>query len=248
MTKTIKYNLANFRHIRSSLPMDVAKTFIHGLIFSHISYCITCWGQANESTIRPLKSQYKQALKILDKKPLHYHHCNILEKHNLLSFENFREFSNLCLVYKILHGLAPACLLEFVCHRPARSIRSSRISSIYDCRIPTYLTTFGQSSFSFNATTQWNSLSSDLKSCPSFRSFKTQLKHSLKNSQNCNHWCMEMIMFLCSMFFIFFVGGGATGDLFIVFMCMFMCFYFIIIFYFILFCFNVLCPGTADVN
>lgn len=187
MTKTIKYNLANFRHIRSLLPMDVAKTFMHGLIFSHISYCITCWGQANESTIRPLKSLYKQALKILDKKPLHYHHCNILEKHHLLSFENFIEFSSLCLVYKIIHGLAPACLLKFVCHRPASSIRSSRIASVYDCKIPSYRTTFGQSSFSFKATTQWNALLADLKSCLSIRSFKSQLKCSLKNSQNCNH-------------------------------------------------------------
>ena len=187
MTKTIKYNLANFRHIRSSLPMDVAKTFLHGLIFSHISYCITCWGQANESTIRPLKSQYKQALKILDKKPLHYHHCNILEKHHLLSFENFREFSSLCLVYKILHGLAPACLLEFVCHRPARSIRSSRIASASDCRIPHYRSTFGQSSFSFKATSLWNVLPAELRNCVSFSHFKPQLKYYLKNSQHCIH-------------------------------------------------------------
>lgn len=68
MRKTIKYNLANFRYRRSSLPMDVAKIFMHGLIFSHISYCITCWGQASETTIKPLKSLYKQAIKILDKK------------------------------------------------------------------------------------------------------------------------------------------------------------------------------------
>ncbi len=187
MTKTLKYNLANFRLIRLSLPMDVAKIFMHALIFSHISYCITCWGQACESTIRPLQSLYKQAIKILDKKPFQYHHCKILEKHNLLSFDNFRRFSNLVLVYKILNGLAPACLLSFICHRPANSVRSTRIASIYDCNIPFCRTTFGQSAFSFKATTQWNAITDDIKSCSCIKNFKSQLKMFLKNTQICNH-------------------------------------------------------------
>ncbi len=63
MVKTIKYNLANFKHIRSCLSLDAAKTFMHAMILSHMSYCITCWGQAGDSTLRPLESLYKQTFK-----------------------------------------------------------------------------------------------------------------------------------------------------------------------------------------
>ncbi len=82
--------------------------------FSHLSYCLTCWGQAGETVIKPLKSLYKQTLKTLDKKSHQYHHCRVLEKYNFLSFDNFRLFWNLCMVYKILNGLAPSILRDFV--------------------------------------------------------------------------------------------------------------------------------------
>ncbi len=53
---------------------------MHATIFSHLSYCLTCWGQAGETVIKPLKSLYKQTLKTLDKKSNQYHHCRVLEK------------------------------------------------------------------------------------------------------------------------------------------------------------------------
>ncbi len=46
LERTIKYNLINFRQIRQCLPTAEAKTLMHATIFSHLSYCLTCWGQA----------------------------------------------------------------------------------------------------------------------------------------------------------------------------------------------------------
>ncbi len=61
-TKTIKYNLANWNYL--------SKIFMHAMILSHTSYCITCWGQAGETVIKPQASLYRQALKIRGKKPI----------------------------------------------------------------------------------------------------------------------------------------------------------------------------------
>ena len=187
MVKTIKYNLVNFKHIRNCLSQDAAKIFMHAMILSRMSYCITCWGQAGESTLRPLESLYKQTLKTLDKKPIRYHHCRILEKHELLSFENFRLFINLCMVYKILNGLAPQSLCVFVHARSSNSIRSTRISSIRDCTIPFRRTVAGQSAFSVRATNQWNTLPDAVRGSSSLRVFKSNLKNLLKAAQLCNH-------------------------------------------------------------
>ena len=185
--KTVKYNLVNFKHIRNCLSLDAAKIFMHAMILSHMSYCITCWGQAGVSTLRPLESLYKQTLKTLDKKPLHHHHCTILVKHKLLNFENFRVFANMCMVYKILNGLAPDPLGDFVYARPTNSIRSNRISSTLDCYIPFRRTATGQSALSVRATKQWNTLPDTVRSSSSLGNFKSNLKKMLKAAQLCNH-------------------------------------------------------------
>ncbi len=47
------------------------------MIFSHITYCLTTWSQASNTSLKPILSLYKQTLKVLDKKTIHYHHCDI---------------------------------------------------------------------------------------------------------------------------------------------------------------------------
>ncbi len=187
MTKTIRNNLINFRHIRGCLSMDAAKTFMHAMILSYLSYCIACWGQAGETAIKPLESLYKQTLKTLDRKSMQFHHCRILQNHHLLSFENIKLFSNLCLLFKILNDLAPTPLRQFVHFRPEQSIKSTRISSIRDCSVPFRRSAFGQSAFSVKAITQSNALPDSIKNCDSIRSFKNKLKNLLKDTQFRNH-------------------------------------------------------------
>lgn len=43
----------------------------------------------------------------MDQKPIHCHHCNILKKNNLLSFENFGTLCFLKLIFKCIIHLAP---------------------------------------------------------------------------------------------------------------------------------------------
>lgn len=92
VSNTVKYNLYNFKQIRRSLTEGAAMMFLHTMIFSHIDYCLTSWSLAGATTLKPVESLYKKSLKVLDKKHFSYHHCNILSKYNLLSFENFKIF------------------------------------------------------------------------------------------------------------------------------------------------------------
>ncbi len=119
---------------------------------------------------------------------MHFHHCRILKKYNLLSFENFRLFLNLCLIYKILNGLAPLPLCDFVYNRSVDSVGSSRISSTQDSNTPFQCTAFGQCAFSVKTTNQWNTLPDNVKSCSSSSTFQTSWKSLLKAAQPCSHW------------------------------------------------------------
>ncbi len=133
--RTTKYNLINVRQIRQCLPIDIAKTCMHATIFSHRSYCLTCWGQAGETVIKPVKSLFKQTLKTLDKKPKQQHHCRVLEKYKCLSFDHFIFFIfYLCMVYEMKNGLAPSVLRDLVHFHSTVLVRSTTSSSsISDC-------------------------------------------------------------------------------------------------------------------
>ena len=120
-----------------------------------------------------------------DKKPNSYHHCSILEKYHLLSFENFRNFKNSCLIYKCLNDLAPPPLMEFIHKKDCE--RSTRSTSRGDCKIDCRRTTFGKSVLSINGCQYWNLLPASIREIPSFGAFKGQLKLWLKSSQTCNH-------------------------------------------------------------
>ncbi len=101
VANTIRYNLANFRHIRPYLTTEAAKLFMDAMIFmdANISYCFTSWSQANVTTLKPIETLYKQTLKILDQKPISYHHCNIIIKYNLFNFDSFLHYLDACLIF-----------------------------------------------------------------------------------------------------------------------------------------------------
>ena len=102
----LKFTLANFRHLRNHMSTEAAKMYMFSLILSHINYCLPTWSTANSTTLKPVMSLYKQALKILDKKPKSHHHCSVLHKYRLLSWDNLITFKNCCLMFKIRFNLA----------------------------------------------------------------------------------------------------------------------------------------------
>ena len=68
-------------------------TYLNAMIIPHFLYCITSWSQACKTT-KPLETLYKSSLNIYAKKPWHYHHCHVLAKYGILSFENLITHSN----------------------------------------------------------------------------------------------------------------------------------------------------------
>ena len=97
----LRFTLSNFRHLRNHMSTQAARMYLFSLILSHINYCLPTWSNANSTTLSPVISLYKQAVKVLDKKPIRYHQCPVLEKHRLLSWDNLVFFKNCCLMYKI---------------------------------------------------------------------------------------------------------------------------------------------------
>ena len=116
---------------------------------------------------------YKKALKTLDKKPLLYHHCNILEKYNLMSFDNSCKFYSFCLLYKVglLHGLAPPPLQEFIKYRWTLVTRAVVDR---DVEVPFRKTSFSHNAPSIKGNALWNT--TPPRECSTLATFKSHVK------------------------------------------------------------------------
>ena len=155
---------------------------MHAMIFSHITYCFTTWSQTNQTTLKPIESLYKQTLKTLDQKPNRYHHCHIVQKYNLFNFDCFKQFADACLIFKILNGLAPPPLNEFVSRRDSgvRTTRATIPDGTVKCQLDAPCLV-KQSSLLEPLTT------GTVREIPNYSTFKFKLKMWLKTNQICNH-------------------------------------------------------------
>ena len=167
----VKFNLSNFRFIRNSMTTDAAKIYMHAMIMSHFTYCLTSFAQAN---------------KTMDRKSNTYHHCLILRKYKLLSWDNLIKYANLCLIFKILHNKAPPPLQQCITQR-SNTNRTTRGSSRGDCVVPFRKSAFSHSAFSVTASQEWNSLPAHIREISSYRPFSGQLKIWLNGHQLCTH-------------------------------------------------------------
>ena len=154
------------------------------MIMSHMLYCVTSWAAACKTALKPIETVYKQALKVLDKKPKTYHHCQILKKHERLNWDNTVKHTDAVLMYKIFHGQAPPPLQEFV---KKNSNRSTRAGSRGDCVVPFRKSAHSQATFSVRASHTWNSVPSTIRKLPTLTSFTKQLKAWLLEEQHCCH-------------------------------------------------------------
>ena len=134
----------------------------------------------------PIETLDKQTLKTLDQKLISYHHCNIINKYNLFNLESVLHYFDACLIFKILHGLAPPPLGEFIQQKNS-SGRATRAATRGDCVIQYRRSKSGQTVFSVRATNYWNCLPIELRESTSYISFKIKLRRWIKNNQNCNH-------------------------------------------------------------
>lgn len=148
ITNTLRINIAHFRYIRNSLTIDAFNLYLNAMIIPHFRYCMTSWSQACKTALRPLESLFKSSLKVHDKKSWLFHHCHILKKHGILSFENIIIYSNLCLLLKIINGTAAPPLKKFISLSSEITSRATRSTVRGECRIPQCKTAFGSSAFS----------------------------------------------------------------------------------------------------
>lgn len=183
----LKFNLMNYKHIRNSLTTEASNIYFNAMIVPHLLYCMSSWSQACKTSLKLLESLYKRAIKIHDKKPRQYHHCKVLSKYNILSFENLIKYNQISVLYKIIHNIAAPPLRKFVTLNSDRLNRVTRSTARGECSVPRCRTTYGQHSFFYKAVSLWNTLQNEIILCTNYSTFTRLTKQWLLTNQICKH-------------------------------------------------------------
>lgn len=108
------------------------------------------------------------------RKPVYFHHCNILSKYSVLSFENLNRNLDVWLIFEIVHNIVTPFPIEvFFQLCTENTIKALRSAARGDCYILTRNSTFSQSAFSLKAIRECYKLPVRLKTCIHFHSFFT---------------------------------------------------------------------------
>lgn len=183
----VKFNLMNYKHIRNSLSTEASNTYLNTMIVPHFLYCMSSWSQACKTSLKPLESLYKRAIKIHDKKSRLYHHCKVQSKYNFLSFENLIKYNQISALFKIIHNIAAPPLKKFFTLNSERISRITRSTVRGECSVTRCKTAYGQQSFSYKAVSLWNTLPNEIISCTNYCTFTRLTKQWLLSKQICMH-------------------------------------------------------------
>lgn len=101
---------------------------MHAMVLSHLSYCVTVLESGFSTDYEPVRSLYKQTLNILYKKPIRWHHCNILQKHSL-------NLSLIKMFFKCVNNLVQDIICQLISKQRSKGI-TIRGATNQNCAVP----------------------------------------------------------------------------------------------------------------
>ena len=175
------YQIRRLRTIRHCLPFEATKTAVNSFIVSRVDYCNGLLAGITQRQVHRLQSILNVSAKIIHGGARRDHVTPLLrDKLHWIRFDQRITYKLCLLVYKSLHGLAPAYLNELIVpvstnprRRCLRSADSRQISN------PGSKRKFGERGFSVAGPSCWNNLPSSVRLAPNLQLFKGLLKTEL---------------------------------------------------------------------
>ena len=160
----------------SLLDFKTRKSLCLALIQPYLDYCCSSWYNC-------LMKAWKSKFEVIQRKMIRFclslHHLDHVGLFNFaemswLTFADRVKYFQLCHVFKVKVGKAPSYIADSFKPVSSLHVHSTR-SSVSDYAVSRSLSN-AQSSFSFNAMREWNSMPSDLKTIQSESAFHSKLK------------------------------------------------------------------------
>ena len=153
----------------------------NSLVQPNLTYCLTAWGGAPKSTLKPLTILQKRILRIMTKNPYDYPSTPLFSQLHILPLTKLYNLNSSILMYKIDNNMITGNYNLIKINKLHNY--STRFSNNLNYHQPFYKTNQGISTFSVQGIKFWNQIPSENKKLP-LHMFKKQLKQYLINSLN----------------------------------------------------------------
>ncbi len=176
IVKSANYQLRNIRRIRRYLTFEAARNVVVALVLSKLDYCNSLLSGLPDKVLRKLELVQNAAAQVIYKLSRYAHVTHLYKELHWLPINPRIVYKVNLIVFKILHGLAPAYLVDLVTVRVVQGRLRSAIDPVrLEVDVPR-LEGHGARAFSFYAPNAWNSLPRDIRGIDSIDVFKSKLK------------------------------------------------------------------------
>ena len=176
MGKKISSRLAILHRARKVLPKSSYLTLYNTMVLPLLDYCAVAWDSCGLGSKSYLDKLNRRAACIIEGRSVGSD--ELLTVFSWSNLQAHRDYLKCVLVYKCIHGMAPAYLLTQFKH--AHQIHAYYTRHHDQLRLPQAKTTKCQGSFRINGARAYNSLPRNIRSATDFSKFKSLAKHHFK--------------------------------------------------------------------
>jgi hypothetical protein len=174
-----RHHIRSIGKIRRYLDADSCEKVVHAFITSRLDLNNCLLAGLPLATIDKLQQCQNIAARVITRTPVSDHITPILKQLHWLPVAQRISFKILLHVYRALHGMSPSYIAELLQpYEPGRALRSK--DSHLLC-VPRTKHSWGDRAFSKAGPVLWNSLPLNIRTAPSFATFKSRVKTHLFN-------------------------------------------------------------------
>ena len=174
MCRSASFALWKIGKLSNLLDHGTTEKFIHAFVTSCLDYCNSLLFGLPAQEIKKLQLIQNSAARLVTMTRKYSHIMSVLQWLHWLSIQQCMKFKILCIIHKILYGVAPVYLEELLSHRDvSRNLWKNVNGEIYLTQHFSCNNSYGRWAFSVRTPDSWNSLPREIPLIYNFVCFKS---------------------------------------------------------------------------
>ena len=175
----VSQSIGIMRRISHLVPLNVLRNLYNTLIYSRLTYAITAWGSAFNSTTRRIESLISRAITLVTDQS----NTNQSEmRSKFIQFKGVYDYFVLCKMYRIIHERKHEHFTIKIDNQVIAHEHETRSRVNNKLVPPRYTKSKCQNALIFRGIRLWNTTPNDIKQSANLARFKKYLKRYLLNS------------------------------------------------------------------
>jgi len=175
--KACYFHIRALRHVRQSLPDDVARTVACSIVGARLDYCNSLFVGMTDSNFKKLQRVQNTLARVVLRAGKFEHITPALIDLHWLPVKQRVVYKQALITFNVLHNDSPLYLRDLLTmYTPSRNLRSS---SHHLLSVGYMRTVSASRCYKHSAATIWNALPHDVRDCVSVSVFKRRLKSHL---------------------------------------------------------------------